>query len=537
MQYAIEFDFACQYWELLLNKRWRELQQKCDTAKFRHTNGTSKIPSNFEFLVQANSYFPTTDGICYKTTEVYSQSLKDIIKDWKPIAYFELTSSQENLLGIKSELSVDECFEILELIAKSPIDKERISALYKYILNHFDAEAIKEALVSTVDFQLLAINNSFQPISNLQYLNLPKFVVKADLANFIFLGLDKDEAIKFCKLFEIKVIDEKDLELQASPSTKNEDSFKTKWDLKVPYIAVISSAKKGINYLTELTQLNEKTKETVFKSSEKLTLVLNNGEETIYEKEVSTWQQNNDIYYAYNWQDKRVIFEFSEVLCRYFDIKETERELELILTLKQDEVYDWLEEQGFNVSVIQKEQKRVQIEPNISEEFEIVSEPPIFRGTAYGVGRITTSKSQSDTRPDMDTQFAKEIGRSGEKRIQKENTIENHYKQNNIEIVSINWLNEKNESREPYDFEVETIDGIKHYWEVKSTPSTIKAEFPISSNEIQFALENSEVYFIVRVFNAGDEKDQTEHKILSNPIELIKNGRIKISDVKMVIVD
>ena len=125
----------------------------------------------------------------------------------------------------------------------------------------------------------------------------------------------------------------------------------------------------------------------------------------------------------------------------------------------------------------------------------------------------------------------------GEEYVQGKNIIGNHYEQNNIEIKSVNWLNEEKESKYPYDFEVLFDNGSKHYWEVKSTPSATKSEFPISSNEIQFALENSEVYFIIRIFNTGNEEDQAKPKIWANPLDLIKNGKIKISDVKMEIID
>jgi hypothetical protein len=98
------------------------------------------------------------------------------------------------------------------------------------------------------------------------------------------------------------------------------------------------------------------------------------------------------------------------------------------------------------------------------------------------------------------------------------------------------WLNEDEESKCAYDFEVVFDNDVKHYWEVKTTPSATKAEFPISSNEMQFALDNSEVYFIIRVFNA-EKEENSQYRIWANPIELIKKGKIKISDVKMEIID
>jgi Domain of unknown function (DUF3883) len=448
---------------------------------------------------------------------------------------------------------------ILESIAKSTdeLDKERITALYKYMLNHFDEEAVKNSLESTTNLELLAINNSFQSIAKLQYFNLPKFVGKADLSDFIFLDLDKNDALSFCKLFGIDVINEDNLELESTPYAENNQSFNSQWTLKLSYIAVVSSSKKGNDYETECNRLLEKTSETEFMASSNLSLTLRKDGESIYGKEISAWQKENEVYYIHNWEDKRVIFEFSEVLCNYFDIKETERELELILSLEQDDVYDWLEKQGFDVSILTKTpipsirnkpslekttidiSEKIANEPNISWGLSSngIKTKPSSIVTSNGEEiEITKKEDTVITKKEEDTVITKEdaeyFGRRGEKYVHEANIIGNYYQQ----TVSVIWLNEGEESKCPYDFEVILDDGIKHYWEVKTTPSATKAEFPISSNEIQFALDNSEVYFIVRVFNA-EKEENSQHRIWANPIELIKNGKIKISDVKMEIID
>ena len=209
----------------------------------------------------------------------------------------------------------------------------------------------------------------------------------------------------------------------------------------------------------------------------------------------------------------------------------------MILTLEKDVVYDWLEKQGFDVSVIQKGKEPEGGESNPTEPDTIevsiaIIERPSPRITSHGRGgEVTTSKPQPDTNPQIDEEIAKKIGYLGEKHVHENKIIEDYYEQ----IVSVNWLNKEEESEKPYDFEVTFNDGLKHYWEIKSTPSGTKAEFPISSNEMKFALENSEAYFIIRVFNAGLQKP--ECTILHNPIDLIKRGKIKINDVKMEIID
>jgi Domain of unknown function (DUF3883) len=512
LQYACTYDFALQYWDLLLNQRWSELIQKSKKAKFKHTNGSITIPSYFEYLVRENMYFPADDKKCYPTTEVFSASLKSIIKDWKPISYYELSSSQEELLGIQSHLTFLDCKAILEYIAlgEDELDKERITALYEYIVsNRFEEQDVQ-------GIKLLAINNTFQSVTDLQYFNVPKSAVKADSANFIFLELETEESLNFCNLFGIKVIGIEDLELKYAARKEEKKSLNEEWNLKLTYLASISSSKKGVDYESEYTRLKEKTKETEFIASENLSLVL--GEGDIYAKDVYVWQKNSAVYYHYDWQDRRVFFELAEVLSDYFEIKETEREIELVLTLEKQDVYIWLEKQGFDVFKI----KEVEEVPPITVKTYEPSTGFIFT--------VCEPEPQTYT-PPLD---GRGIGYLGEKYVNDKGIIKKYYQEKEIEVSSIIWLNEKNESIEPFDFKVELEGGGEHFWEVKSTPSETKMDFQISANEIKHAFDKAESYFIIRVFNAKEETTKSI-TILSNPLEKIKNGEVKINDANMVI--
>ena len=156
MQYTTQYEFSLQYWEVLLNKRWTELMQKSQRAMFRHAHGKVPIPSYFEYLVKNNHYFPAIDGNCYQTGAIFSKSLEYILQDDKPISYFTLSSQQEQLLGIQSKITLVDCIEILNSIASKPdeLDKERITALYQYILsNRFEKAEIESVIKMNPNFQ------------------------------------------------------------------------------------------------------------------------------------------------------------------------------------------------------------------------------------------------------------------------------------------------------------------------------------------------------------------------------------------------
>ncbi|XP_077982849.1 uncharacterized protein LOC144437716 [Glandiceps talaboti] len=79
--------------------------------------------------------------------------------------------------------------------------------------------------------------------------------------------------------------------------------------------------------------------------------------------------------------------------------------------------------------------------------------------------------------------------------------------------VQINWVNQEQESGQPYDIEIQvqmtdegSDDVIEYsiYIEVKSTKSKEKKYFEISSKEVAFAEKMKEQFYLYRVYNAGN---------------------------------
>ena len=231
-------EFAIAYWQILLEpKKWRELQSKSKRSKFSHSGGQVKIPSNFNFIVETNPHFPATDENCYPTIELYSHSLKDIVEDWSPVAYFDISPDKEAFLNIKSTLSIEDCLEILTLMeTTNEPNKEKISKIYSYLIdNRISKEQLTASPLFSDTFKLLAVNNSFQPKANLIYLNLPRFAEKVDSAHFLYTGLPEDKATLFCDLMDISTIQLDDLVL-VKEQYKEEAYFSEKWLTLLPLI-------------------------------------------------------------------------------------------------------------------------------------------------------------------------------------------------------------------------------------------------------------------------------------------------------------
>ncbi|TDH67095.1 hypothetical protein CCR75_008242 [Bremia lactucae] len=132
----------------------------------------------------------------------------------------------------------------------------------------------------------------------------------------------------------------------------------------------------------------------------------------------------------------------------------------------------------------------------------------------------THSLSLSNT---MTKEERKGIGRWGEE------YVFNQLKQQHAESeVTVEWLNEKEESGLPYDLMLSRAKTILEYIEVKSTRTMEKGLFEISLNELNEATIHGSTYCIYRVFNAGNSALCRVIR-LENPVLLLRQHKIQLA--------
>ncbi|XP_057847024.2 protein NO VEIN isoform X2 [Cryptomeria japonica] len=93
-------------------------------------------------------------------------------------------------------------------------------------------------------------------------------------------------------------------------------------------------------------------------------------------------------------------------------------------------------------------------------------------------------------------------------------------------LMSVNWVNEKEETGSPFDMILSKADGKKEFIEVKATRSENKDWFEITTRELEFASKNSECFTIIRVFLTLSQS--VKFVLLANPIKLCQQKFIKL---------
>lgn len=529
IEYASGFEFALAYWRILLSEKWGEVRRKCGKCRFQHSQGNAPIPSYFEYLVRVRPFFPAQDGLCHPTTEVYSASLKPLVGNLRPVSALPMSPEQEAFLGIVAEPGLEGCLGLLEEIARASsetLDKQQITALYEYILSRrFQPEAVQAWLSGRAEFRLLSVNNSFQPIAKLAYFNLPNFALKSDAPGFAFLDLPREKALAFCRLFGLPAAEPENLRFRfRTLPVKDEEDFYPEWESRLPLIAALAAGRRGQNMEGVLAELLFKTESLGFQAASAMSLYWEQGGEEAAKKEIRAWMDGGRLYYRHPWQEPQTLYDLSELLARHLGLGGLVRELELLLSLSPAEAAEWIRNQGFDPGMAEAKgggPARGRYLWASPEEAEAVS-PAIIPAVAESEPPRFDKTSAADTEA---------IGRWGEQYVFSKKMITGYYQQKERPLLSIEWANEHAEQNLPYDFIAHLPGGVSEYWEVKSTVSPSKASFPISPQELRFALLNRQAYHIIRILKAG--KKAPLARIIEDPVGLVEAGRIAIVGAMM----
>jgi hypothetical protein len=89
------------------------------------------------------------------------------------------------------------------------------------------------------------------------------------------------------------------------------------------------------------------------------------------------------------------------------------------------------------------------------------------------------------------------------------------------EIIDFNWVNQSRESSFPYDFEINSLNGVNIFTDVKTTSYTFEQGMIFSKSELSFINQNSN-YHVYRVFDLKEENPTLRIceniSTLSNPL-------------------
>lgn len=582
------YSFSKSFWHVIISNNWSTIYSQCKSSKYYTRLGDMPVISYFEYYIKHNKSIPANNGQCYKSTDIYSSSLKKLVGDYYPVVSDEIkfTKDQEDFLGIKTTISVEDCLNILSKLVNSRVDSntiKQIESIYKHIIKSDLNESDRSKIQEVNDRKLLAADGTFQEASSLYCFGVKELLPPLDSNNFIKIpeSIKGNELEKLCNLFGISIIKYNDLEFLPINVKDDKELFNI-IRVKAKYFAAIEANISDNHQSLLLEKMKKKISASKFYKAESLSLVyFTESRKEIYRQNVESWfiPNSNSIYYVGKWRNPLTLYSLGNSLCPFLELNNRERELGLILQLSDDETREWFSSNGYKIvetnleeEVMEElaednsvlEAKEIEIIDNMTssnnnfqgfdefEEFEEFS--PEVKASEVNLKGIDVHEriTSEIQKPSTSSEFAKiqddkvrcDIGRWGEELVYRylENELRDlkgdfNFQENelgfvfskNTEQIEVTWMNKKQESYSEYDFVINE-NGKYKYIEVKSTPSETKNLVDISEKEWHFMLEGGENYSIYRVYNAG-KKDFARIEIIKNPSEMIINRKILLNHV------
>ncbi len=476
--------------------------------------------NHFKWIIDNSTIIPTSKKICFKATEVYSNSIpniKELAGDYLPILDVdcEITDVWQEYLGLKKRLELEDYLflltEIANNIKSAEENKDRISMVYQKMVEQgcLDSNSDKMRIKEWAkECKLLSRDYSFKSPSELSHITLDGF----GLDNRVYIGhpSNRNKVIELLELMGVKIITENNIHPDFSNTEKDNTELK---NILVHWLSPLALIAAGENpteeeYTKAKEQIKKKLLESHFYHCETIKLTYGNSDDVI---DRHTFAQGNDFYYIGNLRPANVEPLLSP-LCKYLGISKKERELFIILIEDFDGIRQNLKDKGYSVELLE--------EPKEEPSETIV--------TSIGGGRSISQQER-----DRITGFKGEIlvyerlksfGYTPISQTISENDFEGS---TTISMFGKTYYCEDNFNR--YDMYFENRNGVKIFVEVKSTTwnKGSQENMPISYNELSmiedYQYNEKEKYVIMRVFGINQDKQDIylfEGQIIDvNPFE------------------
>ncbi|MGF7048247.1 hypothetical protein J2T13_002754 [Paenibacillus sp. DS2015] len=430
LEYSRYFKFSLKLWEIILGSSWKEICSKSSSSKYFTYFGDCNLDSNsyIQYYVKNNPSIPSDDGQCYKSIDLYSRSLKKIVGDFFPVVHkdISLNKEQEEFLAIKTMVTTHDCIFLLEKLEDISLNSstlKTIDSIYKQIINN---KPVNDNNLRFNSLKLLATDDSFQFVSELHFFDVKGLMPPSNSKYFIKIsGSRKENKILF-DYFDIPVIRDEDLRLNAT-GTESDEKLKKKLLQKLKYLAMLIANIKAEDPMEVLYKLTRTIIDANFFKAESLSLLLiNKSSIEIYNQTIDSWYHadSNSVYYAGSLNNPLTLYNLSNSLSSLFEMRGNDREIHLILQLTDIDTEKWFRSIGYSV---------IDIEP-VESEISIEKEDPKFadydnhEDPEVGEDSFLEYINQSDVEDNLPSAF------NNTQNIRKQNF---YYENNHDELYSV----------------------------------------------------------------------------------------------------
>ncbi|MFH5181605.1 sacsin N-terminal ATP-binding-like domain-containing protein [Paenibacillus sp. TAB 01] len=450
LEHSKNYNFSISYWKMIC-RSWETIRSNCEKTTYYTRINNKPVISYFQYYVKNHPSIPANNNQCYKSTEIYSENLRNIIKDYYPAVHESISfnKEQEEFLGIKTQVTIQDCLCLLKKIEDSQVDRntlKQIEAIYKQLISN---KPVYDTEHNINDMKLLATDDTFHYTSLLYFFDVEGQLPPTNSKYFIKVSdslKDKDILLNF---FDIQIIRNDDLQLNVTDKCHDFELI-SELHKKAKYFATLLSNVKAEDPMETLIRFKEKLTKVSFYKARSLSLSFANktGIE-IYNQNVDSWYDtdSNSLYYVGQYNNPLTLYNLSSSLSSLFEMEGKDREVGLIIQLSSTEIESWLNSKGYVV---------IQYEPSKIEEFKY--DDIVIEDLDYFADIDPQLEEDSDFETSIevveDDEYFIENTSSGNNH--KPNKLDHYIREKNSGIYSTSNIEEDDRLEEQHNYEHST---------------------------------------------------------------------------------
>lgn len=407
---AVDYKFSKLFWEVLLSSEIEFYQLRQESRGFWGFGGMSgsthgnRLPSYTEWLLKKLPIIPTTTKTCLLPENVFINSKENfkIAGNYLPVFNYDLPLSNEwkELLPFIQKLSLDNYLTVLEKIALQTEEDEelklatpkRIDLIYEKLTselsdyNEADEEKIKEWATSN---KLLSDTGKFENANELKWVKISGFSSSSERLKLIFIPdnaeTDSENFNRLLSFFGVQIIDKfipkiKDAEPNAS--------LKFQLQIILPYLAALIEKRQYKNSSTEYDRLSKIIDESEFYNATEINLSFRNQGVLEEGSNLNAHLVENQLYFKGKWISPLTLYSLVPELSTLLQVTGLNEELKLLLQLDENEIKEWLIEQGLDLTNIQSK-------PEFTKAIEKIKEYTTEEGIEQSYDLVDNSDERS----------------------------------------------------------------------------------------------------------------------------------------------
>jgi hypothetical protein len=395
-EFAHEYRFSKEFWKAALSSIEPSFIKDYALMPWGYYGSKCRVDNYFQWCLSNSEFFPTKQKNCLRASEVFlnNREIVDVAGKYLPIFDCEIIPDEDWLkfIPFKQKLEIDDYLQVIEAIGidtekdeELKNNKKRLGLVYNKLSSLIpNLSAKKKKIISewADSHKLLCDNESFENAHQLKWVKIDGFTNSSEHLKLLFIPENCETNVnnfeELLALFGVQVID------SFIPDIKNKEpnaTLKVQLQVVLPFFTAILERKHYLDYSVEFERLSTIIDNTEFYNASEIVLSFKNQDEIILGPSLHAYLADSELSFKGKWTSPITLYALIPELLKLFKISGLSDELMLLIQLDENEIKQWLVEQGYELTYIQEKPeyataiakvKSYTTEEDIEQSFDLV---------------------------------------------------------------------------------------------------------------------------------------------------------------------